>query len=489
MSAYGNHIAGWRDAESGATYPRTDPADRRQEVGLFADSGPADVDRAVTTAMAAQRDWAERAPLARAKILARAAALLDAATTDIGAVITREEGKPHAEAVGEVARAAEVFDYIASIVRFPVGGVFASARPEVTLRTVQRPLGAVAVITPFNFPVFVPSFKLAAALVAGNSVVWKPSPVTPLTGVCVVEILLDAGVPAGVLGYLTGTSAELGEALVAHPGVAAVSFTGSSTVGRLVERRCADKGIRAQVEMGGNNAAVVLADADVDLAAAAIVDGAFSGSGQKCTATRRVYVDRSVASKLVDLVSARAAALSVGPGSDPDTEVGPLATDPAAERVMAAVARKIDSGGLLAAGGQRPVAAELWHGCYVEPTVIVERENDAVGMREEVFGPVVSILEVQDETEAVELTNTTPFGLCASVFTENLHAAERFVRQAAVGVVNINLPTTGIEPQVPFGGVKESGRGPKELGPRALDFFTHESTVAVRTRTGSTTLR
>ncbi|HEV7653043.1 MAG TPA: aldehyde dehydrogenase family protein [Actinophytocola sp.] len=489
MSAYRNHIAGWRDAESGRTFRRTDPADRRREVGEFADSSAADVDRAVTEAVVAQRGWAARSPIDRARVLARAAALLDAAAGDLGAVITAEEGKTRVEAAGEVVRAAEVFDYVAALARLPEGGVFASSRPEVTLRTMRRPLGAVAVITPFNFPVFVPSFKLAAALVAGNSVVWKPSPVTPLTGIRVLELLLEAGLPAGVIGYVTGASAEPGEALVSHPGIAAVSFTGSGAVGGLVERGCAERGIRAQVEMGGNNAAVVLADADLELAAAAVVDGAFSGTGQKCTATRRVYVERGVADKLVELVGARAAALRVGPGTVADTEIGPLATDAAATRVEEAVARRVDAGAQLAVGGHRPTAAALRHGCYFEPTVILERESDPAGLREEVFGPVVGIQEVADETEALELTNATPFGLCASVFTDNLHAAERFARRAVVGVVNINLPTTGIEPQVPFGGLKESGRGPKELGPRALDFFTHEATVAVRARTETTTLR
>lgn len=477
-----NHAGGWVDATGGGTYERENPSDTRRTVGTFADSGPEDVALAARAGAAAQPEWAARSGVDRGRVLARAAALLWERSQSIGRELSAEAGKPPAEAAGEVERAADVLDYFAALGRQRVGSSYESARPGVELRTLRSPRGVVGVITPFNFPAFVSSFKVGAGLMAGNAVVWKPSPATPLTGLRIVEAFLDAGLPAGLLSYVTGTSAALGAAVVGDRTIAAVSFTGSTAVGRAVEAAAVARGIPAQVEMGGHNALVVLADADLDRAAAAVVDGAFGGAGQKCTATGRVFVQAAVAEELTVRVLELTGRLRVGPADGPDVQIGPLISRQALEAVVTAVDTAVGGGAEVLCGGERLTDEPCEHGYFVAPTVLVGVRPDMPIADEEVFGPMVTLTEVADLDKAVARVNDSEFGLSAGIFTTSLAASETFARLAEAGALNVNLPTTGVEPHVPFGGIKASGSGPKELGQGALDFYTNQKTVAVFTR-------
>lgn len=474
---YSNYVGEWTAAASGATFQRHCPSEPGSVVGEFADSATADVDRAVEVAAGAQPEWGRRSLLARGAVLAATADLLRVRYGDIGRELATEEGKPLAEGAGEVRRAADVFDYVAGVASRPTGEIFAAPAPDVSVSTTSRPLGVVAAITPFNFPAFVSSFKVAAGLLAGNAVVWKPSPLTPLTGIRMVEALLEAGLPSGVLNYLTGPRAELGERLVTHPGVFAVSFTGSTTVGRTVEIEAARHGKRCQAEKGGHNPLAVLSDADLERAADAVVYGAFGGTGQKCTSTAKVLVEESVADELTTLVEERARRLVIGHSLDEDTQVGPMVSASARDQVADAVSRAVRDGAKMLVGGDLPDG--LGDGHFFAPTVLADVTAEMAIATEEVFGPTVAIVRVPDRETALKLANGTEFGLSASVFTRSLEWERRFVNEVRAGLMNVNLPTTGVEPHAPFGGVKESGSGPRELGPKALDFYLENSTVAV----------
>lgn len=471
-----NFIDGWVGAESKLTFQRENPAAASTIVATFPESDRRDVDAAVRAVTSSRSGWGAMSLHERKPILDKAAALLVERAESIGRALVAEEGKTLAEAVGEVHRAAEVFTYFASFATSQQGQVFGSARRGVRLETRHRPLGIVAAITPFNFPAFVSSFKIAGALMAGNAVVWKPSPLTPMTGAHLVTALLDAGLPPNAIAYLNGGSAELGEALVEHPEIAAVSFTGSTQVGHLVELAAVRHGKRFQVEKGGSNPLIVTEDADLDAAADAIIDGAFGGSGQKCTATSRLIVSRRIADALVDAVCDRARSLVIGRGDEAQTFMGPLVSAPARAAFEQAVDRAEAEGATIVRGGQPSV--DLAQGHFVQPSVIREAGPGAAIFRDEVFGPTVAVVAYDSLEEAFSLANATSFGLSAGIYTRSLATAAAFGDQVVAGVLNVNLPTTGLEPQVPFGGLKSSGSGPKELGPTALTFFSTETVIA-----------
>jgi aldehyde dehydrogenase (NAD+) len=359
---------------------------------------------------------------------------------------------------------------MASLGKRPTGSTFASSQDGAELSTVNRPLGVVAAITPFNFPAFVAAFKVAAGLMAGDAVIWKPSPLTPLTGIGIVQALLDAGLPESVLGYLTGVRAELGERLVAHPDVAAVSFTGSTAVGRQVEMAAARLGKPCQAEKGGHNPLIVFSDADLERAASAVL---------KCTSTAKVLVEASVADELTAMVVELASRVVTGPPDREGTTMGPLVSAGARDRVRAAIDRAVADGAKIAIGGGAPAGEAFAHGHYLEPTVLTGITPGMAIATEEVFGPTVAIVPVESREKALELANDSGYGLSAGIFTGSLAWARRFTSSVRAGTLNVNLPTTGVEPHAPFGGLKDSGSGPRELGPEALDFYTEQSTVAL----------
>jgi alpha-ketoglutaric semialdehyde dehydrogenase len=469
-----NYVGGeWRNAHSGETYEQWNPWRPSQVTGVYASSGPDDVAAAVEAASAAFPAWASLPAPSRAAFFHRAADALDARSEQIAADMTTEMGKPLREARMEAARAATILRFAAGEAWRPIGEVYAASVPLQRLYTVRRPLGVVGLITPWNFPIAIPVWKLAPALIHGNTAVLKLAHDAPRTGLHVAESFAEAGLPPGVLNVLTGSGATVGSALVETPAVRAISFTGSVPVGHGVREAATARGCRVQLELGGHNPLVVTADAELDRAADAAYAGAFWSAGQKCTATRRILVQEPVYDAFRERLLARVAAGKVGDPSDPATEVGPLVTERAFEDVLAAIERGRDEGGAIATGGER--ADE--EGFVLGPTVFEDVTDDAYLSCEEVFGPVTSLYRFATLDEALERANALPFGLSASIFTRDLHAVHRFSEELQAGILHVNSQTAGADVHVPFGGIKGSGYGPHEQGRAALEFFTDAVTV------------
>jgi aldehyde dehydrogenase (NAD+) len=418
--------------------------------------------------------WRETPAPARGAVLGRAAELLDQRAEAVGRELAREEGKTLGESVAEARRAAAIFRYFAGQTLEPDGETYPSASTTTFLYARREPVGVVSVITPWNFPIAIPAWKIAPALAYGNTVVWKPAELVPLTAVRLVEALADAGLPAGALNLVLGRSAVVGDVLVEHDAVAAITFTGSNAVGRALQLRATEQGKKVQLELGGKNPAIVLADADLAQAAEHVARGAFLSAGQKCTATSRVIVERPALEPLAERLVELARTWKLGDPLEDGTVVGPLASDAQLERVTGYLELARTEGGQALAGGG---PAELNGGYYVEPTVLADLSPESRVAREEIFGPVASLLPADGFEEAIALANDTPFGLAASLFTRDLGRALRFVREIRAGVVKVNQETAGLELQVPFGGTKESSSGSREQGKVARDFFTEWKTV------------
>jgi acyl-CoA reductase-like NAD-dependent aldehyde dehydrogenase len=475
-AAYGLFIDGrWRPTEH--SYERRNPARPAEVVGRFASAAPEDVDVAFRAARAAAPAWRALGGIARGEILHRAAAALDARREEVARALTVEEGKAIRDARAEVARGAAILRYFAGECDQPEGEVYASATPGTLLYTAREPLGVVAAITPWNFPVAIPVWKIAPALAFGNTVVWKPGEIVPLCAVKLAEVFADAGLPVGVLNLLTGSSASgLGRVLTGHPEVDAITFTGSNRVGRAIRQAAADRGVKVQLELGGKNPAVVLADADLDRAVELTVRGAMFSTGQRCTATSRSIVVEDVFDAFVERLLVRVEGLRVGDPADDTVDLGPLASADQHRSVLdyLDVAR---GEGLVAACGGTAGAPE--DGYFVDPTVYVDVPPNARIAREEIFGPVLAVIRARDAVHALALANDTEYGLAASVFTRDLAAALDFARRAAAGVVHVNGETAGAEPHVPFGGMKASSSHSREQGRAAREFFTDIKTIYV----------
>lgn len=466
----------WTTAREDAV--STNPARPSEEVLRFSITTEDEIDAAVRAARRAQRTWMRLPATERGRILRRAAALLEQDSERLATLITRDEGKTLGESRGEVRRAAETLAFHAAQVWQPVGEVFDSSNPRERIETVRAPVGVVALVTPFNFPLAIPSWKIGPALAHGNTVVWKPAEATPTVAVELARALDAAGLPAGTLNIVLG-GREVGEALVRHPDVDAVSFTGSVPVGRAIWSEATPRGVRVQLELGGHNAAIVLPDADLDGAARHIVNGAMLAAGQKCTATRRVIVERTVADALVERLVGLAAGLRVGNGLSDGVDIGPVITAGARERIVAELDRARADGARVVAGGGSLDDPSLEGGYFVEPTILIGVSAAMRIAQEEVFGPVTSVIEVEDEDEAIRTANSTRFGLSGAVFTRSERSARRVVEELDAGVIHLNNQTTGAEPHVPFHGARESGSptAPPEQGQTARDFYTRLKTV------------
>lgn len=433
---------------------------------------------AVEAARRALPGWATMSAPARGEVLSRAAGLLDERAAAISRDLTREEGKTIAESTRETHLAAKLLRYYAAQTFDPDGETYPSHQPDLLLYTRREPLGVVSAITPWNFPISLPAWKIAAALAFGNTVVWKPAEIVPRTAVHLTQALVDAGLPDGVLNLMLGKGSQIGDVLVTHPGIAAVTFTGSTPVGRSIQARAAAGGRKLQLELGGKNPAIVLADGDLDLAAEQISIGAFGATGQKCTATSRVIVERSVVAELVERLKAHAEGWTLGEPLDPITTMGPLASEDQLDTVLRYLQVAHDEGGRVVTGGGRPPSGgSLADGYFVNPTVLADVRPDHVVAQEEIFGPVAAVLPVESFDEALATANDTPFGLSASVFTNDLSKALRFTRESRTGIVRVNQGTSGQEYHVPFGGTKDSGYGQREQGKAAREFFTELKTV------------
>lgn len=461
-----------------SSFTIADPADQRTTVAEYTADDPAAVGVICERAAAAAQVWGKKPGPQRAAVLHRAAALVDERAEQIAARVVAEEGKLYSDALAETQRAAVVLRFHAGESERIGGTVHDAGDPATLAYTRRRPLGVVALITPWNFPIAIPAWKAAPALAAGNAIVLKPSSRAPGAVLELAEVLREAGVPADAVGVVLG-GRESTEALADDPHVRGISFTGSNAVGESLSTRAAARGVRFQGELGGNNPLIVLADADVGAAARLAASGAFGAAGQKCTATRRVIVEAPVHDAFLAAFAEQARALRLGAGSDPDATMPPLVDRVAADEVLGAIREATAAGAEVVVGGGAPVG-ELAHGAFVEPTVLTGLRAGTAIVDDEVFGPVCGVFKAQDLDEAVTLANATPYGLSASVCTNNLAHAFTFVEASDAGMVHVNRPTPGADPHMPFGGVKaSSGSGWREQGQAAVDFFTEGQTVYV----------
>jgi alpha-ketoglutaric semialdehyde dehydrogenase len=449
------------------------PARPSEVVASVRAAGPRLAADALAAARAAFPGWRDMPPPARGEVLRHAADLLETRSDEVARDLAREEGKTLGEALGETTRAVAILRYYAGQTLEPDGETYPSAG-RTFLYARREPVGVVLAVTPWNFPIAIPAWKLAPALAYGNTVVWKPAELVPLTAVHLTQALADAGLPHGVLNLVLGRSAEVGPALL-DGAPDALTFTGSNEVGRRLQLHAIERGAKVQLELGGKNPAVVLADADLDLAAEQIARGAFLSAGQKCTATSRVIVERGVLEPLAERLAERAQAFRLGDPLDPRTTIGPLASRQQLERVHGYLELAGRDGGVVVAGG----VAENGSGYFVRPTVLAGLPAESAVVREEIFGPVAALLPADSYDEATALANDTPFGLCATVFTRSLALALSFAREARAGVVKVNQESAGLELQVPFGGTKASSSGSREQGKAAREFFTEWKTVYV----------
>ncbi|MBN8629813.1 MAG: aldehyde dehydrogenase family protein [Rhodobacterales bacterium] len=466
-----NLIAGrWQEAQ--ALAENRNPSDPSDLIGLYARGGAEDVALAVAAARAAQPAWAKASPQLRADVLRRTGDILLARVEEMGRLLAREEGKTLAEAKGEALRAAQLFHFYAGEpVRAP-GEKHASIRDGVEVEVTREPLGVVGLITPWNFPIAIPAWKTAPALAAGNAVVLKPADLTPGCAHLLAEVLTEAGCPPGVFNLVMGRGSEIGAALVAHPDVAAISFTGSERVGRGIARGCAEGMKKVQLEMGGKNPMVVTARADIDLAVGACLNGAFFSTGQRCTASSRLIVEEPVLAEFTDKLVAAMKALRIGDPLDPATQIGPVVSEAQLSGNLDYV-RLAGAEGCEVVGGQRLDRP----GSFQAPALFLGAQNTMRVAREEIFGPCAAVIAAADFDAAVAIANDTEFGLSSGICTGSLKEATEFKRRSKVGMVMVNLPTAGVDYHVPFGGRGASSLGGREQGRMAMEFYTSVKTA------------
>jgi aldehyde dehydrogenase (NAD+) len=452
------------------------PSNTDDVVARYPKASPEDVNRAVEAARAAFPAWSEASPEVRSDVLDKAGSLIMERAKELGALLSREEGKTLPEGTGEVMRAARIFKYFAGEALRRHGRTLESTRPGIDVTTHREAVGVYGLITPWNFPIAIPAWKAAPALAFGNTVVLKPATPTPAIAHAMAAILHEAGAPAGVFNMVIGEGG-IGSALVEHEGVDAISFTGSQYVGGKVAEAAIRRQARIQLEMGGKNPLVVLDDADLERAVACAIDGAFYGTGQRCTASSRVIVTEGIHDRFVEALAERARALKVGDALDPSSQIGPAVTDSQLEQNLRYVGIATEEGGRLVTGGERIESGTP--GYYMSPAVIADTAPDMRINCEEVFGPVVSTVRVKDYDEALEIANRGQFGLSAGIVTNSLKHARHFRRAVRAGMVMVNLPTAGVDYHVPFGGTRKSSYGAREQGFAAVEFYTQTKTVYI----------
>ncbi len=462
--------------------PDRNPSDPADVIADAPAGDPQDAAAAAAAAADALPAWRAAAGPARAEHLQRWAAAVAARQEDLAQAMVREVGKPVAEARGEAARAVAILRYYAGEAVRAVGEVIPAQAGGALQFTLRQPLGVVALITPWNFPAAIPLWKAAPALAFGNTVVLKPSEDAPHTATLLAETAAAAALPPGVFNVVLGDGPSVGEPLLDDPAVAAISFTGSAAVGARVAARAAARNVRYQTEMGGKNVAIVMADADLDLAAALTAGGAMRFAGQKCTATSRVVVARQVLEPFLARLRTQVEALPLGPVTDPAAAVGPLIDDEARQRVRQAVAAATAASARLICGGAgdgAPADPRLARGFFFTPVVLAEVPEDAAAARDELFGPVLAAFAADDLEHAIAIANRTPYGLSASLFTRDLGSALAYIRRIEAGLVRVNGDTTGVDPHAPFGGLKGSSSGSREQGSAAREFYTEIKTVQI----------
>ena len=476
---YSNYIAGeWAGAQSGRTFTTANPADEREFVAEYPLSGQEDAAQAITAAKTAFPAWAAATPPARGRILSKTSQILEARKAELAELLTREEGKTLAEATGEVQRAADIFRFFGALSYTLGGSTIPHDLPGNLLFTRREPLGVVALITPWNFPVAIPAWKLAPALLCGNAVVIKPASQAPALTVELAKALAEAGLPKGALNVVIGEGRAVGGELAANPAVAALSFTGSYGVGHQIYQQLAGRMARAQMEMGGKNPTIVLADADLDLAARLVATAGFGLTGQACTATSRVIIEKGVVEAFTAKLIEKARAIVVGNGLKQGVTMGPAVSRQQLEGNLNYIQIAQQEGATLLHGGARLADGDLAHGFFMQPTVLGNVRATARIACEEVFGPVVGIIRVENFDEALAVANSVDVGLSASLVTRDFKKALTYAERIEAGVVKVNQISTGLALQAPFGGVKKSSTDSfKEQGPGAVEFYSKLKTV------------
>ena len=478
--SYQNYIDGkWVDSASKREYPITNPAHKTQVIGNFQLSDIEDTNNAVESASKTSSLWANTPAPSRGQILYKSLEIFSRRFEELARTITEEEGKPINDSRGEIRRAMNIIEYSAGEGRRLFGHTTPSETPNTMAYTTRRPLGVVALITPWNFPMAIPAWKLAPALICGNTIVLKPASGTPLSAVKLVEIFEEAGLPAGVLNLITGSGAAIGNHLVEHPKVNAVSFTGSTEIGTDIYTRGARLLKKVQCEMGGKNAVIVLADADMDKALASIVQGAFGSTGQRCTATSRAIVETSVYDQVVDQLALKTSQLKIGDGLDESVDVSPLSSAYQQEKVLEYIGIGTEEGANLVCGGNALSGDLYGDGFYVEPTIFSDVTTDMRIAQEEIIGPVLTAMEAQDIEEAISVSNQVQFGLSSSIYTRDIPKAFQYINTVETGMVHVNAPTLGGEVHLPFGGLKSSGVGQREQGLEGINFFSEVLTAYI----------
>jgi acyl-CoA reductase-like NAD-dependent aldehyde dehydrogenase len=463
---FAHYIGGEWVGDSDVT-TNTSPATRDDVIGTYARGDAARVDQAVSAALAAQPSWAAASPQLRHDVLERAGALIVERKDELGRLLAREEGKTIAEAVGETVRASQVFKFFAGEALRNTGDAVASVRPGIDVMIEREAVGVIGLITPWNFPIAIPAWKLAPALAYGNAVVMKPAELTPGCAWELAKILDEAGCPAGIFNLVMGPGSKVGARIVEHEDIAAVSFTGSVATGRQVAVDCTARGKKVQLEMGGKNPMVVVDDADLDVAVGACLNGAFFSTGQRCTASSRLIVTAGIHDAFLDKLTAAAADLVIGDPLDSKTQIGPVVDQSQLDQNLEYLALAATEGCDVRGGG-----LGNGNGYFMHPAIFAGASNQMRVSREEIFGPMASVIKVADYDEALAVANDTEFGLSSGICTTSLKLATDFRRNAKAGMVMVNLPTAGVDYHVPFGGRKGSSYGPREQGSYAREFYT-----------------
>jgi alpha-ketoglutaric semialdehyde dehydrogenase len=456
------------------------PANKEEIVGNVQKSSKADLDEAVNAAHNAKKGWRKLGQVARGQLLYKVADILEENLEDIAETMTREMGKTLPEAKGETARGVAILRYYAGEGMRPDGDTIPSTDPEALMFTRRTPLGVVGVITPWNFPVAIPIWKIAPALVYGNTIVFKPATEAAVTAAKVVECFAKAGFPQGVLNFITGSGSVIGQGLIDHPLLNGITFTGSEGVGKNVARSATDRGIKYQLEMGGKNPVIVAKDADLHLAVDAVLSGGLKSTGQKCTATSRVIVEADIYDQFKELLLEKMGEITIGNGMNDGIWMGPCASEGQFNTVCSYIEKGKQEGASLIYGGEVLTDAEYQNGFFVRPAVFENVNSDMSIAQEEIFGPVLALMKVDSLEKAIDVANDSKYGLSASIFTRNISSFLRFIDDMEAGLVRVNAESAGVELQAPFGGMKASSTGTREQGEAAKEFYTSIKTVFVK---------
>jgi len=470
----------WKQSSDQEVIASYNPANKEEVVGLVQKSSDADLDKAVNAAHNAKKGWRKLGQVARGQLLYKVANIIEENLEDIAETMTREMGKTLPEAKGETARGVAILRYYAGEGMRPDGDTIPSTDPEALMFTRRTPLGVVGVITPWNFPVAIPIWKIAPALVYGNTVVFKPATEAAVTAAKVVECFAKAGFPQGVLNFITGSGSVIGQGLIDHPLLNGITFTGSEGVGKNVAKSATDRGIKFQLEMGGKNPVIVAKDADLQLAVDAVLSGGLKSTGQKCTATSRVIVEADIYDQFKELLLNKIDEITIGDGLKDGIWMGPCASESQFNTVCSYIEKGKQEGASLIYGGEVLTDDEYQKGFFVRPAVFENVNSDMSIAQEEIFGPVLALMKVNSLEKAIDVANDSKYGLSASIFTRNISSFLSFIDDMEAGLVRVNAESAGVELQAPFGGMKASSTGTREQGEAAKEFYTSIKTVFVK---------